>query len=255
MLQPLRDFFPTESAYTYIEPFCGSAALFFDRRPPKAVLADINADLINFYRSVRQHPTDVFEIASKLRRSKTTYLRIRQAIASEPDNIKRAAYFYYLNRNCFNGLYRTNKQGTFNVPFSESRTGRMLTWEDFSESAGALKTATIHVQDFESLIRDNLTPQSFFFLDPPYAVERRAPFVDYNGQAFNSTDLTRLLSCLRAIDDSGGRFVLTYDSALAEKFLLRKKWKQFEIVVRRNISGFSAARKNAIEVLTTNFAL
>jgi DNA adenine methylase len=254
MLQPLREFFPSSNAYTYVEPFCGSAALFFDRRPPRAILADINADLINFYKSTRRKPADVFEIASKLKRSKTTYLRIRCQISAEKDDLTRAAYFYYLNRNCFNGLYRTNRAGIFNVPFSQSRTGRMLSWEDFSDAATALETATICARDFESLVRDNLQPSSFFFLDPPYAVRGRSPFVDYNGQAFDSSDVTRLLSCLRAIDDSGGRFVLTYDSALAHTFLLRKRWRQHEIVVRRNISGFSSARKNATEVLTTNIA-
>jgi DNA adenine methylase len=76
MLQPLREFFPSVDKYTYVEPFCGSAALFFDRRPPRAVLADINVDLINFYKATRQNPSDVFEIASRLRRNESTYLSV-----------------------------------------------------------------------------------------------------------------------------------------------------------------------------------
>jgi DNA adenine methylase len=145
-------------------------------------LADINVDLINFYKATRQNPSDVFEIASRLRRNESTYLRIRREITDEKDKLRPAAYFYYLNRNCFNGLYRTNRKGIFNVPFSESRTGRMLSWEDFSVSASVLKTATIHAKDFEPLVRDNLNPESFFFLDPPYAVKGRSPFIDYNGR-------------------------------------------------------------------------
>jgi DNA adenine methylase len=253
MLQPLRAIYPS-SDRTYVEPFCGSAALFFDQKPRRAVLSDINADLINFYKCSRENPNVVYDIATTLRRSKATYLRVRREIGETNDKFKRAAYFYYLNRNCFNGLYRTNKAGQFNVPFSQSRTGRMLSKDEFSEAASALRSAKFLVSDFEATISAHLSSGTFFFLDPPYAIERRKPFTEYDRSAFSQLDLTRLLGCLEAIDDSGGQFALTYDSALTKTFLLRKRWHQSLITVRRNISGFANARKNAIEVLTTNFA-
>lgn len=252
MLEPLRRALPSDSLL-YVEPFCGSAALFFDQRPRRAVLSDINSDLINFYRCSRKQPNDVFEIASRLRRTKATYLRVRREIADASDTLVRAAYFYYLNRNCFNGLYRTNKQGIFNVPFSQSRTGRMLSKDEFMEAASVLKSAKFRVADFESCISKHIQRDAFFFLDPPYAIKRRRPFTEYDSSAFGEPDLNRLLGCLEAIDDAGGQFALTYDSALAGKFLLRKRWDQNLITVRRNISGFADARKNAVEVLTTNF--
>jgi DNA adenine methylase len=172
---------------------------------------------------------------------------------TEHDKVVRAAHFYYLNRNCFNGLYRTNKSGQFNVPFSKSRTGRMLTNEEFFAASKTLKNAKLTVCDFEKLIKDNLHQNSFFFLDPPYAVEWRQPFTEYNSSAFCRQDLARLIGCLEAIDDAGGRFALTYDYSMAKTFALRREWRQSKIVVRRNISGFADARRNAAEVLTTNY--
>lgn len=252
MLQPLRAIFPSGDP-VYIEPFCGSAALFFDQKPKRAVLSDVNSDLINFYKRCRENPDVVYKIAAKLRRTKGTYLRVRSEIGSTDDKFVRAAYFYYLNRNCFNGLYRTNRDGVFNVPFSQSRTGRMLSEGEFADAALALRSAKFRVSDFEAAIRDNLKSGSFFFLDPPYAIKRRKPFTEYDSSVFSHRDLERLLSCLEAIDDVGAQFALTYDSALTTTFLLRKRWRQTLITVRRNISGFADARKNAVEVLTTNF--
>lgn len=252
LLAPLREILPRDDLI-YIEPFCGSAALFFDQRPKRAVLADINADLINFYSACKSRPLEVFEISNRLKRTKSEYLDVRKRVSSEKSKLTRAAYFYFLNRNCFNGLYRTNKQGMFNVPFSESRTGRMLSEEEFLAACSALKGARVISCDFERVIEDNLKAEAFFFLDPPYAVKHRQPFTDYNSEAFGQADLRRLLTCLKAIDDAGAKFAITYDASVAERFLLRRAWHQSEITVRRNIAGFADARRNASEILTMNF--
>jgi DNA adenine methylase len=253
LLAPLRDTLPSPG-YVYVEPFCGSAALFFQTLPQKAVLADINLDLINFYQSCQSAPTQLFEISKRLRRTQSTYYYIRSAINRTPFDTQRAAYFYYLNRNCFNGLYRTNKKGEFNVPFSRSRTGRMLSKQDFIAAASLLRGAKLSTADFEVTIEREKGPNAFFFLDPPYAIARRQPFAEYGEVSFSTKDLARLMGCLEAIDDSGGRFALTYDSRLGHLFALRKPWRQRKLTVRRNISGFAGARRNAIEILTTNFS-
>lgn len=254
MLEPLRSLFPQQASEIYIEPFCGSATVYFDTKPQRAILADLNADLINFYTATKKQPEEVFECSSKLKRNKTVYLRIRQRLHDESDPIRRAAFFYFLNRNCFNGLYRTNKAGHFNVPFSNARTGRMLTRHEFLNAAKLLTAATFNNSDFEPVIRNNLGPSKFFFLDPPYAVKRRRPFTEYTGNSFGNPDLERLLTCLKLIDDSGGRFALTYDRTRAKEFQLRSTWSQRQITVRRNISGFASARRSAVEVVTMNYA-
>jgi DNA adenine methylase len=100
----------------YIEPFCGSAALFFRIAPKKAVLGDINIDLISFYETVSSRAPQVYKIFAGFPRDRTTYYRLRDDYPKVKSQTRRAAIFYYLNKNCFNGLYRTNKRGHFNVP-------------------------------------------------------------------------------------------------------------------------------------------
>lgn len=252
LLGTLRGLLPNRE-YTYVEPFCGSAALFFETAPGRAILADVNLDLMNFYKHCQTSPHDVYDLARRIRRTERTYYKIRTQICDTPFDAARAAYFYYLNRNCFNGLYRTNKNGEFNVPFSPSRTGRMLTRDEFASAAAILKNATLSTDDFETTIERSKGAKAFFFIDPPYAIARRRPFTDYAKNSFSKKDVPRLLGCLEAIDDSAGLFILTYDARLAGAFALRSTWKQQKIVIRRNISGFAGARRNATEIVTTNF--
>jgi DNA adenine methylase len=129
----------------------------------------------------------------------------------------------------------------------------MLPKADFFNAASMLKRAAIFASDFEVTIQREVGPRSFFFLDPPYAIARRRPFVEYAENSFSRRDLARLIGCLEAIDDAGGRFVLAYDAQLASDFAIRQSWRQHRLTVRRNISGFAGARRNTIEIVTTNF--
>src|SRR4029077_5042587 len=112
----LRRFWPGGDA-RYIEPFAGSASLFFDLETPHAVLGDLNAELIAAFRAVKRDPAAVLAYLRGLPIGKGAYYRIRAIPPSAVCSIARAARFLYLNRYCFNGLYRTNKEGEFNVPY------------------------------------------------------------------------------------------------------------------------------------------
>ncbi|XIA63360.1 DNA adenine methylase [Bradyrhizobium sp. TZ2] len=101
----------------YVELFAGSACLFFHLDPKRAILVDNNVDLMRFYEVAKKDPIKVFQMFERLPRDPDTYYSVRQAMISERNALKRAAYFLYLNRNCFNGIYRTNNRGEFNVPF------------------------------------------------------------------------------------------------------------------------------------------
>jgi DNA adenine methylase len=252
LLKPLRAAIPRNIKF-YVEPFCGSAALFFDTRPDRAVLADINKELINFYNSCKRDPQRVFDIASAIPRTAVIYSRVRSGFHQQEDPATRAAHFFYLNRNCFNGLYRTNRSGQFNVPFSDSRTGRMHSKEEFFAAVAALKRTRFVASDFEPLINKYSHEDAFFFVDPPYATEARRPFTEYDRQIFGPKDLERLLICLENVDAKGGKFALTYDVSFSRLLKRRRHWRQQEISVRRNISGFASSRRTAVEVLTTNF--
>jgi DNA adenine methylase len=252
LLAPLRAVLPSDLGL-YIEPFCGSAALFFDQRPKRAVLADINKELINFYKTCKSNPQELYDLANSIPRTPSAYERVRSKFHQHTNPTARAAYFFYLNRNCFNGLYRTNRSGQFNVPFSASRTGRMHSRDEFFSAVAALKSTRFVACDFERLIRKYSRVNAFFFVDPPYATNAKRPFTEYDSKIFGPGDLVRLLNCLEDVDAGGGRFALTYDVAFSKQLRRRRHWRQMEISVRRNISGFASSRRTAVEVLTTNF--
>lgn len=250
-LHALHSLVPT-SFDRYVEPFCGSAALFYKLRPNKAFLSDINKNLIGFYQACKTDPRRVFQIAAGIPREKDTYIRIRRKFNEAQDCVRAAGYFYYLNQNCFNGLYRTNKDGDFNVPFSGSKTGERLSFQQFSDLCALLSKAEFRACDFEATIQANLKRNSFFFIDPPYAVTYRRPFTEYYKQAFAPDDLDRLIGCLEQIENANGYFLLTYDASLARIFK-RRDWHHTHLTVRRNISGFASHRKTAKEVAISNY--
>jgi DNA adenine methylase len=127
----LEPFFPKEFR-SYIEPFAGSAAFFFGLQPVSARLNDLNRDVTDFYKRVREDPSDFFRNFSRLRRSRSNYYKIRDEFNVQKDRDRRAVLFYYLNRNCFNGIYRTNKSGEFNVPFGVITGSGLLNRRIFS---------------------------------------------------------------------------------------------------------------------------
>ena len=122
----------------YVEPFAGSACLFFAIQPARAVLADKNSQLIETYEVVRRDPGEVYDRVVALPRTKSVYYAQRSRDPRRLSTIGRAARFVYLNRNCFNGIYRTNTQGLFNVPFATSRAGAFVSREEFIAAARAL---------------------------------------------------------------------------------------------------------------------
>lgn len=235
----------------YIEPFCGSAALFFKISPKKAVLSDINLDLISFYETISQEAGRVYKLFSTFPRTKTTYYRLRREYPTIINPIRRAAIFYYLNKNCFNGLYRTNKQGHFNVPFSDNRVGQYPSRADFLASCQQIAHAKFVRGDFYKVVKSTVREGDFVYLDPPYASSARLPFREYYPESFSVDDIERLAELLAHVDCVGAKFILTYsdDAVIAE---VASRWKSRSLRVRRNISGFSGSRRMATEQIITN---
>src|SRR5438128_1335350 len=119
---------------------------------------------------------------------------------SESDKILKASIFYYLNKNCFNGLYRTTKQGAFNVPFSDSRIGRYPSKDEFLRSCEAISGARFACVDFFDVVEGALQPGDFVYLDPPYATSRRLLFREYYPGSFSINDIVRLEQLLLLIN-------------------------------------------------------
>jgi DNA adenine methylase len=228
----------------------GSACLFFELRPDEAVLTDINGDLIRTFVAVLDHPQAVSNRLGKIPLGKRSYYSIRKQRLADLGDADAAARFIFLNRFCFNGLYRTNQTGGFNVPYGSSGTGRLPTAAELWSVASALRNSTITRADFEQTL-ERTTAGDFVYLDPPYAVGNRRVFRQYGPSSFGLHDLQRLADALVSMDDRGVKFVLSYASC-AEATEFFKRWTRRKIYIRRNIAGFATHRRRAGEVLISN---
>ena len=251
ILQSLTAFW-NERFERYIEPFAGSACLFLKIKPKAAILADLNASLIECYRTIRNEPIAVAESLYAIPRNAKTYYDIRRRIKTADNSIERTAFFVYLNRNCFNGIYRTNLNGEFNVPFGADQ-GKYPKPCDFQTTAKLLKNAKLLSGDFGATLRQ-LRKNDFVYLDPPFAATGVRTFIEYGKRSFAADDLDRLSRHLDRIDRHGAFFLVSYaDCARARK--IAKNWNSEKIEVRRQIAGFAAKRRMASELLITNLAI
>lgn len=236
----------------YFEPFVGSGALFFHLRPTSSILSDLNGELINFYNILKQDPVKLFLGMTGIPREKSTYLEVREKLITEANPFDRAVYFGYLNRNCFNGLYRTNKAGHFNVPYAEAGRSQYPTEGDFIAAAKLLNSSEIVLGDFREVIMRNLSEGDFVYLDPPYLKTEGRIFSEYVAGHFSSSDLGSLQETLSFIDGSGGKFIMSFlDDPVIEA--VSSQWNVIKYDIQRNISGFSGARKRAPEILVKNW--
>lgn len=249
LLPMLREYWQT-SCRRYVEPFCGSACLFFDLEPPQSILGDLNAELIRTYSAIRRDPTLVCECIRRLPRGEKAYYRIRNSDPTYLSDAELAARFLYLNRYCFNGIYRTNGQGKFNVPYGPPKGGTDFNYQAVIDAALMLRKTTLVHGDFEGTL-SRVQKGDFVYLDPPFAVSRRRIFAEYHPDAFRIADLSRLQRSLELIERRGALFIVSYaDSAEARRLLA--PWKPRRVRTRRNIAGFAGARRDAFELLASN---
>jgi DNA adenine methylase len=209
-------------------------------------------DLIRFYRALAQHPLEIYSKFCSLPREPETYYEIRSRWHSGSDEIARAAYFLYLNRNCYNGIFRTNLRGEFNVPFSACRVPPYPSFEEVKTAALELAKVTIRCEDFEEACRAEVRNRDFVYLDPPYYVPSVRIFREYSSKPFNEGDLQRLADLLNEIDRRGARFLLSYPDCRLIRGIARS-WRSSRISVRRTISGKLASRGYAPELLIRNY--
>lgn len=248
-LIPHLDAYVPANARRYIEPFTGSACLFFHLRPAKAILGDVNRELIQAYRALRDEPMGVAEALSEMPATEKFYYQLRSQPPSSLNRVGKAARFIYLNRFCFNGVYRTNKAGEFNVPRGV-RTGRMPTADRIMSAASTLRRAKLVAGDFEKCL-GSVEPGDFVYLDPPYAKRGRPGYGEYGYDVFGEVDLQRLFDALRSIDRRGGTFLLSYSYSQQVRKLF-SEWRCRTLLVRRHVAGFNEHRGQVREILVTN---
>lgn len=192
----------------FVEPFLGSGAAFFNLAPQSALLSDCNGALIAAYRAVRDNWQKVL---AKLRRhqklhSTEHYYQVRQQ--SPRSDVAIAARLIYLNRTCWNGLYRVNKNGAFNVPIG-TKTKVVLESDDFEVVSSLLDTVDLRTCDFEETI-DTCGPGDFVFVDPPYTVKHdNNGFIKYNDSIFSWQDQVRLRDSISKAWQRGAKLLIT----------------------------------------------
>jgi len=232
----------------YVEPFAGSAALFFALRPSRALLGDLNRLLVNAMYWVREDHAGIVNALYTMSRDKEAYYRYRAELNALDHTTKHAAIlFVYVNRNCFNGLWRTNKLGQFNVPFGGNQIGNYPPETLFSDCASALAKAEVHHQDFRETLAA-CGAGDIIFADPPYFTATERTFVEYGHRSFGASDLSDLIELLVAAESRGARIVLTYSAAM-EITSIPGHWVREQIAVTRNVGGFRDSRRSFGETI------
>ena len=192
----------------YIEPFLGSGAVYFHLRPKRALLGDFNEDLIETYQAIKENWKLVYRYLREHHKnhSHEYYYKMRDSALSS--RASRAARFIYLNRTCWNGLYRVNQNGVFNVP-KGTKDSVIFDDDRFDEISNVLQCAKLYACDFEELI-DKAKEGDLVFVDPPYTVRHNHnAFIKYNEKLFSWFDQERLFYALKRAQKRGAHVVGT----------------------------------------------
>lgn len=243
----------------YYEPFIGGAAVLLDLNPAEAYVNDINPELINMYLQVREHVEEVIAHLEHVDTEheaavdpKDFYYMVRDAFNT---NLGRqtpvqAARFIYLNKHCFNGLYRVNSKGLFNVPFNGKLTGGSFDSDHLRKVSEQIHGVEFSLGDFESFLFTASTGD-FIFIDSPYAPITDTSFIDYAKEGFAYDDHLRLAKVYKELTDKGCYCMLTnHDTPLIRE--LYKDYTITEVDVRRSINRVGSNRKGK-EVIITNY--
>ncbi len=231
----------------YFEPFLGGGAILFHLQPNRAFLSDANNDLIRVYKAVKN---DWYQIVRLLKRhqaghSEEYYYSLRETRCSDP--VKEAARFIYLNRACFNGIYRVNRQGQFNVP-KGSKEKIVMDDDDFEAVARVLKNCRLVAQDFERTMM--LTGHNdFVFIDPPYTVKHNNNgFIKYNQKLFGWEDQLRLKRSIEQAASRGVRVLLTNANHKSVRDLYKGLGTMHELTRSSVVSANSEHRRSSSEL-------
>jgi DNA adenine methylase len=244
-------FFP-EQYNAYVEPFAGSAAFFFRIQPRRARLNDINPNVIDFYSYVKRDPSSFYDGFRAIRRSEIGYYKARTRFNDLASCDEKSILFYFLNRNCFNGIFRLNKNGNFNVPYSSSKVSPYLSKSEFIDSAELLRRVLVKRMDFEIFCERHASPNDFVYLDPPYYSDSQRIFNEYNARPFDAKDLARLFSLLLRLDKRGVKFLLSFPKC-DQTEALAKIWNHSELSVFRSVAGNPDMRRTQSEMLIFNY--
>ena len=232
----------------YFEPFAGSASLFFAVRPELATLSDINAELVNFYKVLRIAPEEVYRRMIAIPRTEHAYIESREEFAQAKDKFERAALFWYLNRHCFNGLFRTNQKGKFNVPYG-SKLPPLPEWPHVKKCAARLRRASIRNEDFQAVV-NAAGEGDFIYVDPPYRRTSTRNRGEYGLGAMLDQEMSRLVDSVKSASDRGAKVLISYNTDLSG---LLPGWNHNVVNGRHLISADPLKRVRINEYTSFNY--
>lgn len=255
LIPQYEGYFP-QRFHTYYEPFLGGGAVFFHLQPTKAILTDINAELITTYRCVRDHVEELIELLKEHKIGHNKYERdYYYDVRSYPErtDLKQAARFIYLNKTCFNGLYRVNSQGKFNVPLGRYKNPGICQEDVLRIASQALSQADIQQADFTQVLKYATSSDDFVFFDPPYyPVSETSYFTAYSRNAFGKSQQVELRDVFVKLAERGVKVMLSNSDCE----FIRKLYNSFNIhtiSAARSINSNAQKRGKITEVLVTSY--
>lgn len=256
LLEQINKYLP-QKYNKYLEPFAGGGALFFYLLPNKAILIDNNKELINCYRVIQNIIGELINSLKKHKNEKDYFYKIR-SLDRIPEEFKklssveRASRTIFLNKCCFNGLYRVNSKGEFNVPFGKYENPKFCDEENLLTVNKVLKDIQIINGDFKECL-ELAEKDDFIYFDPPYQpVSTTANFTSYTKENFNKEDQVRLFKVYEELDNRGCKVMLSnsYNEFILD---LYKKYDLKTVYARRAINSDASGRGQIKEVLIINY--
>lgn len=251
LLKHVKNLIPKIDFNNYHEPFLGAGSFFlFFNNGKNSFLSDLNKELVETYIGVKNNPEEIVAILLRYENSKEFYYKIRNKKTFNP--IERAAIFIYLNMHSYNGIYRVNRDGGYNVPYGY-RKNIKLNEENFYKVSRALQNVAFSSGDFE-ICKNNIRKGDFVFLDPPYTVSHNNNgFIEYNQKIFSLDDQYRLRKLIDYISSAGAYYLLTNAGhSIIEEIFNSDDNKMFELNRKSLIGGKNAKRGDVSEYIFTN---
>lgn len=240
----------------YYEPFLGGGSVFFHLKSNnliknKSYLSDTNADLINTYRTIKNNVEELISVLKDFENNEEFYYKIRQKIFD--NEIENAAKFLYLNKTSFNGIYRVNSKGEYNVPYGKRNLKDLIEIENLFEVSNALKNTYFSIKDFKK-IKKSIKEGDFIFFDPPYTVaHENNGFIHYNQSLFAWKNQIQLSNLLDEIKEKNANFLITNAAHRSIYDLYENKGNLLTLSRSSTIGGKGAARTKYNEILLKNY--
>ncbi len=248
LLPRLLDHVPTDAG-TYFEPFIGGGALFFAVRPRAAVLADVNVRLIRTYKGVRDNVDEVVGLLRTYPHDSAFFYQLREVNIDTRSDAEVAAWFIYLNKTGFNGLYRVNRANRFNVPFGRYVNPNICDEPTLRACSSALTDTELLVADFEVAVA-KAKKGDFVYFDPPYVpLSVTSSFTSYTSDGFGPVEQSRLRDTAKKLKKRGVNVLLSNSSAPFVRSLYAESFELIEVSATRFINSKASGRGAIAELL------